>query len=67
MINEKLTGQTRYRLHNPIFGAPLLVLQVEVEWGEGDPDFNGMPSYPPGKGWRDAKVSDLTTRYVETL
>lgn len=57
-MNEVLTGEVRLRLQTRWFRPPLLVAQVEVCWGEGPPDSNGMPSYLAGRGWRDAKVED---------
>lgn len=60
MINEKLTGRTHHRLHKPLFGKPLLVLQVEVH-------VTGYECTPDSIAdravdhtiWRDARVEDI--------
>lgn len=59
IIEGTLTGRTRYRELTRVFGHSLLVLQVEVEFGDGPPDYNGMPLYLQGVAWRDAQVTDL--------
>jgi len=59
MNNDRLTGNTRYRIQNLCFRPSVLVLQVEIEFGDGPSDHNGMPQYLAGKIWRDAVVSDL--------
>lgn len=61
-MSEELTGRTRYRVHTPLFGCSLVVLQVEVRHGEGPLDFNMLPAYHAGTAWRDARVSDITTK-----
>lgn len=58
--NEVLTGKRRYRTHRTIGGKSLLVLQVEVSFGEGPDDHNGMPAYLAGRDWRDAMIEDLS-------
>lgn len=60
MIEIKFTGRTRYRELPRVLGHSLLVLQVEVRFGDGPPDSNGMPLYLKGATWRDAKVEDLS-------
>lgn len=55
-------GAYRVRLHRAgwfPFRTNLLVLQVYTAWDEGPLDYNGMPEYLPGEGWRDAKPEDL--------
>jgi hypothetical protein len=61
-VNDTLTGQTRYRCETRgLFSKTnLLVLQVEASWGDGPDDCHGLPTYLGGKGWRDARVEDLT-------
>lgn len=58
-MNYTLTGKYRHRLHNPFFGSPKLVLEVEIKWDNGPGDSYGMPSYIAGSGWKDAEVHDL--------
>ncbi len=58
-MNHKLTGRTKYRLHKPLFGDPLLVLMVEEHRSDGPPTFDGLPEYLEGCVWRDATVGDL--------
>lgn len=48
-----LTGRIRHTAHRTFSREILLVLQVEEDWGDGDPD------EPRGKKWRDARVEDL--------
>lgn len=60
MQNEKPTGETRLRLHKPMFGAPLLVLQIKVVYPDGPDDYHGMPEWLAGEAWRDAKITDMT-------
>ena len=57
--DEHLTGNIRYRIQNLFFQPSVLVLQVEVEYGDGPLDYNLMPQYLAGKTWRDAVVTDL--------
>ena len=59
MSNFELTKKIRYRTENRLFSDPLVVLQVEESFGEGPPDWNGMPEYLGGVRWRDARVEDL--------
>lgn len=54
------TGDIRFRTHTPFFGAPVLILQVSVAYGDGPPDAHGLPAYLAGVGWRDATSQDLT-------
>lgn len=63
-MNERLTGATRHRAEvvGIIRRRVKLVLQVEVEWGDGPPDCNGMPEFLRGRGWRDADPADLAAR-----
>lgn len=56
----RLTGRTQLRVHSPLFGSPKVVLQVEYEWQEDSfGDYNGMPRWLAGSGWRDATPEDL--------
>lgn len=54
---NKLTGRTRYRLQNRLFGKPLVVLQVEFEDDHGF--FEGQRFK-----WRDATFEDITEGMV---
>lgn len=72
MTGDTPTGRTRYRLGTVgagLFsrGTPVLILQVEVVWGDGPDDFNGMPTYLAGKGWRDAQVTDFASLLPTTI
>ena len=58
-MSRKLTGKIRYRQCNPVFGKPVLVLQVEVECG-GDYDPHDGMSSPEFLRFLDARVEDLT-------
>lgn len=58
-INDTPTGRIRYRTERRMFKPDVLVLQVEVEYGDGPSDSNGMPEYLAGKSWRDARPEDL--------
>jgi hypothetical protein len=60
-MNERLTGERRYRIEKRLFRPPVLILQVKVFWQDGPPDHHGMPLYLSGREWRDATVEDLTT------
>ncbi|HEX5126384.1 MAG TPA: hypothetical protein VFW00_06565 [Rhodocyclaceae bacterium] len=62
-VTANLTGKTRHRIYKPLFGRPLLVLQVE-EHREGY-----SPGEMAGDGcdvdysfWRDATAEDITTK-----
>lgn len=56
----RLTGRTQYRVHETFLGKKLIVLQVEYEWAEDSMgDYNGMPRWLAGSGWRDATPEDL--------
>lgn len=59
MSNERLTGNVRFRTERRLFKDDVVVLQVEVVYGDGPSDSNGMPEYLAGQGWRDAQVRDL--------
>ena len=59
-MNGNLTGRTRYRIETPLFGNPLVILQVEVAYGDGPDDYHGLPKWGRGKYWRDARVEDLS-------
>jgi len=63
---RKLTGKQRHRTHKPLFGKPMLVLQVEIEvsgaeyGGAGPPDF-----WPVHTIWVDAQPEHLVfTDYI---
>lgn len=58
MIGE-YTGKTKYRIEKRLFKSDLVVLQVEVSWGNGPEDYDGLPTYLSGRGWRDAIPEDL--------
>ena len=60
MSQDRLTGRTRYRTERRWFKPDVLVLQVEVTYGDGPSDHNGLPAYLAGTGWRDALPQDLT-------
>lgn len=60
---ETLTGKTRFRLHKPFMGDPVLVLQVQVRYQinydrsdiyDIHPDIVNIDELR----WRDAKVED---------
>lgn len=54
----KLTGRTRYRHAKPMFGRPLLVLQVE----ETGYEFDHAGGYIDSRAvtrWRDATLEDV--------
>lgn len=53
-MSEKLTGNTRYRAHKPLFRRPRLVLQVEVSQYADDHGAIVRCTW-----WRDARVEDL--------
>lgn len=56
----KLTGKIKFRIESSgFFNSEKVILQVEHEWENGPDDFNGLPTYLCGKGWRDAKAEDL--------
>lgn len=62
---KTLTGRTQYRASKPLFGQPLLVLQVEerskgTSWGDPQ-DYVGR-DYDTTY-WRDATVEDLGVVY----
>ena len=59
MSNFSLTGKIRYRTESRWFRDPVVILQVEEMFGDGPPDYHGMPTYLAGVRWRDAKVEDL--------
>lgn len=54
MVTESLTGRRRHRIHLPLFGAPLLVLQVEVNRTGYEPFTDKVYTR-----WRDAGAEDL--------
>lgn len=54
----KLTGKRRLRLHKPLFGKPLLVLQVEETGYVTDCVAGRIDSFDV-TCWRDACVTDL--------
>lgn len=58
MNRAEPTGRYRFRIEKRWFKKPLLVLQIEVRWGDGPPDFHGLPKWLAGTGWRDAEVAD---------
>lgn len=58
-MSSELTGRSRYRVERRWMKVDLVVLQVEVQYGYGPPDFHGMPSHLPGKKWRDATPEDI--------
>lgn len=62
------TGRTRHRLHKPLFGKPMLVLQVELfvqnAWydGAGPPDY-----WPDHTMWVDALPEHVTSpEFIES-
>jgi len=59
---DKLTGQTRHRLHRSVF-SHRLVLQVEVQ-SEGTIDPTFLDRGPSFKYWRDARIEDMTFNMV---
>ena len=58
--NERPTGRTRYRTQRRWFKPDVLVLQIEVEFGDGPPDHDGLPIYLEGRRWRDATAEDVS-------
>lgn len=59
MMDATLTGRRRYRVKCRLFGAPLVVLQVqergvETVWAGGHVDTASVTR------WRDAQPQDLT-------
>lgn len=61
MLTYTKTGAMRYRVHKPLFGAPLLVLQIEIH----RKGFEVMDSYGSSFDrddtfWRDATVEDIS-------
>ena len=57
-MSDNLTGSTRYRIHKPLMGKPLLVLQVE-EAMEVDDYAGGYVHTSRYRRWRDAKMEDI--------
>jgi hypothetical protein len=57
--DEHPTGRTRYRVEKRWLKPYVLVLQIEVRFGDGPPDHDGMPVYLRGSCWRDAQPEDL--------
>lgn len=53
------TGRRRYRVHSPMFGADMLVLQIEETYESINLDCGRFQSgiYT---AWRDATIGDLT-------
>lgn len=59
--------KTRFRVGKEgMFGKPVMILQVHEKYPEGPDDYNGLPTYPAGERWRDAKVEDMQ-RILEYL
>ena len=61
----KKTGRKRYRIHTRLFGASLIVLQVEwVETGRERWSYDGgmaeCDSLPNRLFWLDATLEDIT-------
>lgn len=57
-MSNKLTGNTRYRIHKPFVGKALMVLQVE-ETMEVDVYAGGYVHTSRYKRWRDAELQDI--------
>jgi hypothetical protein len=60
-MTYQLTGKKRYRLETSgwFYKRNFLVLEVEVAFGDGPTDHNGLPQHLSGAAWRDARVEDL--------
>lgn len=55
-----LTGKTRHRVHKPLFGTALLVLQVEYTRDHSrDLYGSGYYDYWTTSHWRDATLDDV--------
>lgn len=60
-MNERLTGNTKWRAESRFRAEPNLILQVEVSRDDGPRDYLGMPTYFAGTYWRDMRVEDLAS------
>lgn len=58
-VAETPTGNIKFRVKSRMFLPDLVILMIEVTWGDGPDDYHGMPIYLAGKGWRDATPEDL--------
>ena len=58
-MNNKLTGKTRFRVLKRFLQPDLVVLEVQETWEDGIDDWDGLPTYTRGTGWRDAEPKDL--------
>lgn len=59
MKDVRYTGNRRFRIHNRIFGKPLMVLQVQVS-GVATPE---IPPYTETRRWwEDAEMSSFDSR-----
>lgn len=66
MYDPTPTGKTRFRVQHIPSGfvgtKQVLVLQLEMEYPEGPPDWNGMPRYRAQTVWEDAGVEHLSIK-----
>ena len=61
-VTVKLTGLTRYRVHRPLFGKQILILQVEKHYEGYAPDGWGFGESVNCYRWSDATPEDITTK-----
>lgn len=66
-MTDTPTGNFRFTHHKPGWHAPVLALEVEVTWRQGPPGTFGLPEHLAGKGWRLARVEDLTHPNLQHL
>ena len=65
-MEVKLTGKTRYRVHKPFLGKPLLVVQVEESrrgwvW-DVEPSGYVDSQWVEETYWRDMRVTDIQSK-----
>jgi len=56
---SRLTGKTRHRMHKPLFGSPVFILQVEREYFVFENVGNVYIDGDHQTRWEDATFSDL--------
>lgn len=58
-VPYRLTGKFRYSTRKRLLRPDRVVVEVEIEWGDGPDDHNGMPTYLEGSAWKEASPADM--------